>query len=51
MIDEESLIRDPGHIEKDMLATARHLESERTAELRDQLRKLKLALFGVGEQD
>ena len=50
-MDEKSLTRDLKRIEKDMLAAARNLEFERAAELRDQLRKLKLALFGVEEHD
>ena len=50
-MDEKSLTRDLKRIEKDMLAAAKNLEFERAAELRDQLKKLKLALFGVEEHD
>ncbi|MES2366470.1 MAG: excinuclease ABC subunit UvrB [Pseudomonadota bacterium] len=50
-MDEKTLTRDLKRIEKDMLTAARNLEFERAAELRDQLRKLKLALFGVEEHD
>jgi excinuclease ABC subunit B len=50
-MDEKTLTRDLKRIEKEMLTAARNLEFERAAELRDQLRKLKLALFGVEEHD
>ena len=50
-MDEKTLARDLKRIEKDMLTAARNLEFERAAELRDQLRKIKLALFGVEEHD
>ena len=50
-MDEKTLTRDLKRIEKDMYTAAKNLEFERAAELRDQLRKLKLALFGVEEHD
>ncbi|BBP04739.1 UvrABC system protein B [Sulfuriferula plumbiphila] len=51
VMDEKSLTRDLKRIEKEMLTAARNLEFERATELRDQLKKLKLALFGVEEHD
>ncbi len=47
--DEKTLARDLKRIEKDMLTAARNLEFEQAAALRDELRRLKIALFGVDE--
>ena len=49
--DEKTLARDLKRLEKDMLTAAKNLEFEHAAELRDQLKKLKKALFGVEEHD
>ena len=51
IMDEKSLTKQIKRLEKDMLDAAKNLEFERAAELRDQLRDLKLVLFGVEEHD
>jgi len=51
IMDEKSLTKQIKRMEKDMIDAARNLEFERAAELRDQLRDLKLVLFGVEEHD
>jgi excinuclease ABC subunit B len=51
IMDEKSLTKQIKRLEKDMIDAARNLEFEKAAELRDQLRDLKLVLFGVEEHD
>jgi len=51
IMDEKSLTKQIKRLEKDMVDAARNLEFEKAAELRDQLRDLKLVLFGVEEHD
>ena len=51
ILDEMSLTKQIKRLEKDMVDAARNLEFEKAAELRDQLRDLKLVLFGVEEHD
>ena len=45
--DEKTLTKELKQVEKDMLTAARNLEFERAAALRDELRRLKMALFGT----
>jgi excinuclease ABC subunit B len=45
VMDEKGLAREIKRIEKEMLDTARNLEFERAAELRDELKRLKERLF------
>ncbi len=45
--DEKTLARELKQLEKEMLAAAKNLEFERAAALRDELKQLKAALFGV----
>jgi len=51
VLDEKSLTKKVKKLEKDMLDAAKNLEFEKAAELRDQLKQLKLVLFGVEEHD
>ncbi|MHB8916032.1 MAG: UvrB/UvrC motif-containing protein, partial [Thiobacillus sp.] len=51
IMDEKSLTKQVKRLEKEMIDAARNLEFEKAAELRDQLRDLKLLLFGVEEHD
>ena len=51
IMDEKTLTKQIKRLEKDMIDAARNLEFEKAAELRDQLRDLKLVLFGVEEHD
>ena len=51
VLDEKSLTKKIKKLEKDMLDAAKNLEFEKAAELRDQLKQLKLVLFGVEEHD
>ena len=51
VLDEKALTRKIKKLEKDMLDAAKNLEFEKAAELRDQLKQLKLVLFGVEEHD
>jgi excinuclease ABC subunit B len=51
VLDEKSLTKKVKKLEKDMLDGAKNLEFEKAAELRDQLKQLKLVLFGVEEHD
>ncbi len=51
IMDEKTLTKQVKRLEKDMIDAARNLEFEKAAELRDQLRDLKLVLFGVEEHD
>jgi excinuclease ABC subunit B len=51
VLDEKALTKKVKKLEKDMLDAAKNLEFEKAAELRDQLKQLKLVLFGVEEHD
>jgi excinuclease ABC subunit B len=50
-MNEKELFRELKRVERDMLQSARNLEFERAAELRDQLKELKALAFGVSESD
>jgi excinuclease ABC subunit B len=50
-MSEKELARELKRLEKEMLACAKNLEFERAAQLRDELKALKLKLFGVVEHD
>jgi len=50
-MSEKELARELKRLEKEMLACAKNLEFERAAQLRDDLKALKLKLFGVVEHD
>ena len=50
-LTEKQLIKEVKRVEKEMLGCAKNLEFERAAELRDELKRLKLLLFGVEEHD
>jgi excinuclease ABC subunit B len=50
-MSEKDLARELKRLEKEMLACAKNLEFERAAQLRDDLKALKLKLFGVLEHD
>ncbi len=50
-MSEKQLTKELKRMEKAMLECAKNLEFERAAELRDQLKELKLKLFGVVEHD
>ena len=50
-MSEKQLTKELKSMEKAMLECAKNLEFERAAELRDQLKELKLKLFGVVEHD
>jgi excinuclease ABC subunit B len=50
-MSEKELTREVKRIEKAMLEAAKNLEFETAAQLRDQLKALKLQLFGVVEHD
>ncbi len=47
VMDEKALTRQVKKLEKDMMDAAKNLEFEKAAELRDQLKELKQALFMV----
>ncbi len=47
VMDEKALTRQVKKLEKEMMAAAKNLEFEKAAELRDQLKELKQALFMV----
>ncbi len=49
--DEKALAREIRQLEKSMLEAARNLEFEQAARLRDELRRMKVELFGVEGQD
>jgi excinuclease ABC subunit B len=51
VLDDKALTKRIKKLEKEMLDAARNLEFEKAAELRDQLKELKLVLFGVEEHD
>ncbi|MBZ0091248.1 MAG: excinuclease ABC subunit UvrB [Sulfuricellaceae bacterium] len=48
---EKQLLKQLKKIEKDMLACAKNMEFEKAAELRDQLKELKLRFYGVELHD
>jgi excinuclease ABC subunit B len=50
-MSEKDLLRELKRVEREMLESARNLEFERAAQLRDQLRNLKELAFGVPEID
>ena len=50
-LTEKQLTKEVKRVEKEMLGCAKNLEFERAAELRDELKRLKLLLFGVEEHD
>lgn len=50
-MDEKQLSREFKRLERDMHDAARNLEFEKAAQLRDQLKQLRLQLFGVVEED
>jgi excinuclease ABC subunit B len=50
-MSEKDLARELKRVEREMLESARNLEFERAAQLRDQLKGLKELLFGVPEID
>jgi len=50
-MSEKELAKELKRLEKEMLACAKNLEFERAAQLRDELKALKLKLFGVEEHD
>ncbi|HXF15979.1 MAG TPA: excinuclease ABC subunit UvrB [Burkholderiales bacterium] len=48
-MNEKDLLRELKRVEREMLESARNLEFERAAQLRDQLKSLKELAFGVAE--
>ena len=50
-MNEKELSREFKRLERDMHDAARNLEFERAAELRDQLKQLRVQLFGIVEED
>jgi len=50
-MSEKDLLRELKRVEREMLESARNLEFERAAQLRDQLKDLKELAFGVPEID
>ena len=50
-MSEKELAKELKRLEKEMLTCAKNLEFERAAQLRDELKALKLKLFGVVEHD
>jgi excinuclease ABC subunit B len=48
-MSEKDLLRELKRVEREMLESARNLEFERAAQLRDQLKDLKELAFGVAE--
>jgi excinuclease ABC subunit B len=50
-MNEKQLSREFKRLERDMHDAARNLEFEKAAQLRDQLKQLRLQLFGVVEED
>ena len=50
-MNEKDLLRELKRVEREMLESARNLEFERAAQLRDQLKGLKELAFGVSEID
>jgi excinuclease ABC subunit B len=50
-MSEKELARELKRLEKEMLECAKNLEFERAAQLRDELKALKLKLFGIVEHD
>jgi len=48
-MSEKDLLRELKRVEREMLESARNLEFERAAQLRDQLKNLKELAFGVAE--
>jgi excinuclease ABC subunit B len=48
-MNEKELFRELKRVEREMLESARNLEFERAAQLRDQLKELKALAFGGGE--
>jgi excinuclease ABC subunit B len=48
---EKDLLREFKRVEKEMLESAKNLEFERAAQLRDQLKELKGLAFGTGETE
>jgi excinuclease ABC subunit B len=48
---EKDLLREFKRVEKEMLESAKNLEFERAAQLRDQLKEIKGLAFGTGETD
>ena len=50
-MSEKDLARELKRVEREMLDSARNLEFERAAQLRDQLKGLKELAFGVSEID
>jgi excinuclease ABC subunit B len=50
-MSEKDLLRELKRVEREMLESARNLEFERAAQLRDQLKGLKELAFGIVEND
>ena len=50
-MSEKDLARELKRVEREMLDSARNLEFERAAQLRDQLKSLKELAFGIPEID
>jgi excinuclease ABC subunit B len=50
-MNEKDLLKELKRIEREMLESARNLEFEQAARLRDQLKELKQLAFGVVEPD
>jgi excinuclease ABC subunit B len=50
-MSEKDLLRELKRVEREMMESARNLEFERAAQLRDQLKGLKELAFGVPEID
>lgn len=50
-LNEKDLMKELKRVEREMLDSARNLEFERAAQLRDQLKELKELAFGVAETD
>jgi excinuclease ABC subunit B len=48
---EKELLKELKRVEREMLDSAKNLEFERAAQLRDQLKDLKELVFGVAESD
>ncbi len=50
-MNEKELLKELKRVEREMLDSAKNLEFERAAQLRDQLKDLKELVFGVAESD
>ena len=50
-MNEKELLKELKRVEREMLDSAKNLEFERAAQLRDQLKDLKELVFGVAETD